>query len=358
MIGSTFWPRLSVTVLGLMVSLISASAAAQDLAKYNSVLQGVDEKTKKALDSIATQLPKSEAEGLLSRLPYGRTVHLNVPALKDFVSLKPGQDPKVVKVNELPSASIEAIIHSNPDFVPAYFLELGAQRQRSVARIRLKLAHDTETGTIPAGAGWGTGFLVSDSLLMTNNHVLEDVDFAKNKAVAQFNFQVGLDGGPLPLFEFDLDPDQGFYTNATLDFTIVRVKSKTLVTSNPASSAPVTPGTTWGHLTLSPSVHYAASQAVNIIQHPAGRYKEVVLRENEIAEISADVIRYTADTEPGSSGAPVFDNQWNLVAIHHAAGKQENGKWVSNEGIRIDRIVADISVNSKTIAKEVGLNVP
>lgn len=30
------------------------------------------------------------------------------------------------------------------------------------------------------------------------------------------------------------------------------------------------------------------------------------------------VARYRADTEGGSSGSPVLNNEWNLVALHHA----------------------------------------
>ena len=49
-------------------------------------------------------------------------------------------------------------------------------------------------------------------------------------------------------------------------------------------------------------------------------------------------IRYTADTEGGSSGSPVFNNQWNLVALHHAGWSGSDGS-ATNEGIRIASIV-------------------
>ncbi|TKI80426.1 trypsin-like peptidase domain-containing protein, partial [Bacillus cereus] len=40
--------------------------------------------------------------------------------------------------------------------------------------------------------GHGTGFLVSPSLLLTNNHVLADEDAALF-SLAQFNYELGLD---------------------------------------------------------------------------------------------------------------------------------------------------------------------
>lgn len=81
---------------------------------------------------------------------------------------------------------------------------------------------------------------------------------------------------------------------------------------------------------------------MNVIQHPSGRRKEVSLQDNRITEIFTERIRYTADTEPGSSGSPVFNNGWDLFAIHHAAGDSVGGQWVSNEGMRMDKIAQDL----------------
>ena len=86
----------------------------------------------------------------------------------------------------------------------------------------------------------------------------------------------------------------------------------------------------------------AKDQHLNIVQHPRGRRKEVALQDNRITKIFTNVVHYTTDTEPGSSGSPVFSNAWDLIALHHAAGEKQNGQWISNEGIRVDKIVADL----------------
>jgi len=39
---------------------------------------------------------------------------------------------------------------------------------------------------------------------------------------------------------------------------------------------------------------------------------------------------------------PVEANGWDLKAIHHAGGEKVNGQWVNNQGVRMDRIVADL----------------
>ncbi len=56
-----------------------------------------------------------------------------------------------------------------------------------------------------------------------------------------------------------------------------------------------------------------------------------------------------ADTEPGASGSPVFNDQWQVVALHHWGSPHREvsvkGKRLdsaANEGIRISAIVADL----------------
>jgi hypothetical protein len=51
-------------------------------------------------------------------------------------------------------------------------------------------------------------------------------------------------------------------------------------------------------------------------------------------------VRYRTNTEGGSSGSPVFDQNWQLVALHHAG----DPSWVAkyNEGIPISLILAQL----------------
>jgi endonuclease G len=46
-----------------------------------------------------------------------------------------------------------------------------------------------------------------------------------------------------------------------------------------------------------------------------GRHKEVVLRENRLVGRFANALHYVADTEPGSSGSPVFNSEWRPIAL-------------------------------------------
>ncbi len=48
-------------------------------------------------------------------------------------------------------------------------------------------------------------------------------------------------------------------------------------------------------------------------------------------------VRYTTDTEPGSSGSPCFNQNWELVALHHSGDPNWLPSW--NEGIPTDLIL-------------------
>jgi endonuclease G len=62
------------------------------------------------------------------------------------------------------------------------------------------------------------------------------------------------------------------------------------------------------------------------------------------------VLHYVADTEPGSSGSPVFNNEWRMIALHHWGGpwrQQTDPKGRPlpsevNEGIRVSAIVSEL----------------
>jgi endonuclease G, mitochondrial len=223
--------------------------------------------------------------------------------------------------NERAGIVLERVINS-ADFLDVRFLEAGVAAARAVCRIAIQG---------PAGpVGFGTGSLVSPSLLLTNHHVLESADVAR-RSRAEFNFQDGLDGAPLPTVSLGLDPDRFFVANEERDFALVAVAA------SPAALS---------QFGLNPLIEAegkaVVGEFVTIIQHPRGNKKQVALRENRIVDLLDAFVHYEADTEPGSSGSPVFNDQWEIVALHHASvpapGQDELGGFM-NEGIRASRIV-------------------
>ena len=81
---------------------------------------------------------------------------------------------------------------------------------------------------------------------------------------------------------------------------------------------------------------------MNIVQHPDADLKQITIRENLLVSRLEHVLHYRADTMPGSSGSPVFNDQWEAIALHHYGEPfRQRGRKGSdlNEGIRVSAIV-------------------
>ena len=108
---------------------------------------------------------------------------------------------------------LERIIGGN-NLLGIAFLELGTAVSRSVGRIIVRDRFQIRS--------FGTGFMISPRLALTNNHVLADAQSARFSRL-EFNFQNGLSGLPLAASQFDLEPDTFFRTDAGLDVTVIAV---------------------------------------------------------------------------------------------------------------------------------------
>lgn len=237
----------------------------------------------------------------------------------------------------------ERILQGN-ELQPVNYLERGAIAARAIARIDIRSAAGGRVG-------WGTGFLIAPNVLITNNHVLPDATTA-TASKAHLSYELNLadeEAGPIV---FDLDATALFYTSKALDFTVVAVAPRS--TNGATGLAP------FGFLPLlDVSGKAMEGEWLTIVQHPSGELKQLCVRENRLIKRDDDVLWYSTDTLPGSSGSPVFNNDWFVVALHHSGVPQrEHGefktvdgsryvsgvtkeiqvKWIANEGIRASRI--------------------
>jgi V8-like Glu-specific endopeptidase len=237
---------------------------------------------------------------------------------------------------------LERIIEEN-DLLSSRFLHIGSTVARTIGRILIRSRGRT--------VGYGTGFLVSSQLLMTNNHVLENETVASRSAV-EFDYYERRTGQTSPTEIFEFEPELFFLTDEDLDFTLVAVKSKSTTGTSLSE---------YGWIPMIPESGKALiGEPVNIIQHPSGEPQQIVISNNVITDCFDSFLHYKADTEPGSSGSPVFNMQWELAALHHSGvpKKDDNDRillrdntvwdgtratmdridWIANEGVRISSI--------------------
>ncbi|MDY7099085.1 MAG: DNA/RNA non-specific endonuclease [Pseudomonadota bacterium] len=219
----------------------------------------------------------------------------------------------------------EALQGERDNFLPVSFLSLGAAVARSVAQI-----------SVPAANRIGTGFLCAPGLFITNHHVLENA-FQARDATIKFDF---VDDPRVMPSTFRLDPARCFFSDVTTsrDFAIVAVGEQ-LSGQHPIDS--------FGFCPMSNSRdRHAIGEFANIIQHPLGEPKQVVLQDNLIVGRGDLVLHYYADTQRASSGSCVLNNDWQVIALHHwgqavkdlQEARSYDPKSV-NQGVRISQIV-------------------
>ena len=254
----------------------------------------------------------------------------------------------------------------NGELQSSRFLYEGFKASRFVGKIHLQ------------NGGQATGTMVSKRLLLTAAHVFKKGDVKKGDVTFEridphsSAYQTPKDA------MFKLEPETFFlaHPDVSLDVAFVAVCEKSVDGEFSLSDI--------GYCERAirseqPGTH------VNIIQFPGNSKQMVVLRQNQIlnshdrhlqlfdkafvehhrykvhrsaakkrnwfqtlkkanqCEFNLPFLRYTADTDGGSSGSPCFDDMWNLIGVHQCAlsveSKSGGFKYIANEGVKIGTII-------------------
>ncbi|GAA3464596.1 serine protease [Saccharothrix longispora] len=195
----------------------------------------------------------------------------------------------------------------------------------------------------PVDGGVGTGFLVDgkalhpscpDVVLVTNAHVVSaDHPGALHPDRALVTFRA-LEGGPghrirRVLWSSPVD---------RLDVTVAELDGVPAQATRcpPARRRPV----------LRPDEPTSAY----VIGHPRGREQVMLsVQDNRLLDADDTRLHYRTPTEEGSSGSPVFNRQWDLIAVHHAGGTRmarlngRPGLYPANEGVWFDRVRQELA---------------
>jgi endonuclease G, mitochondrial len=249
----------------------------------------------------------------------------------------------------------EHIVHQN-DMLDFWYLSAGILAGASVAKL---LVPRYENGAPVLDALGkpiyfdGTGWLLTDQLIMTNKHVVEarkrgenppsDADLLLQGANTQIQFGYDTEDVAPPavptakLEAWDTD----------LDFAILRLAAA-------ATHKPLR--------LRNQSVVFSDGIYVplNIIQHPgANAPKKIAIRNNLLTAADQTTIRYFTDTLPGSSGSPVFDDAWRVIALHRGSvsvqGVSFQGQSVAvvNVGTQINAILKHLELHSTQLRNEI-----
>ncbi|MFG2869454.1 trypsin-like peptidase domain-containing protein [Streptomyces sp. NPDC048338] len=254
----------------------------------------------------------------------------------------------------LPGESKEEIIFRD-DTVPFEFLHAGVLAGTAVARLKVP-PYESGAPLQPAYPHAGTGWLIGPGLLITNHHVVN----ARTRTpgvrptVAEADLQLQVRNSRS---RFDYGADDAETEEATagalvawdeaLDYAILRL------------SAGLPPRPVLRVATAPLLLTGTDPVAVNIIQHPGGQPKRVALRNNLVYQADEHDIRYFTDTRSGSSGSPVFTDDWTVVALHRGTRRVDEVDYQGratafvNVGTQMSAILAHLQGTRPELYEEI-----
>ena len=239
------------------------------------------------------------------------------------VSSVPQPDPGATTWRGFGDHGLEKVIQAEPTFLDIAFLRRGVELGSAVCRLLVTLS-----GT----QYYGTAFRITQDLLLTNHHVLFDQDHGNARATAVeawFRYERTFAGLDMAHTVVACDPAT-IVGDASHDWATIKV-----IGAMP-EEAPL--------IELRGAEPVKADDRVYIIQHPSGAPKKIGMIHNVVRYVDNQVVQYLTDTEGGSSGSPVFNERWQLVALHHqwVEARFDGVTEIRNQGQRIERVVEDM----------------
>ena len=247
------------------------------------------------------------------------------------LSTEPFDNPYAGKVRNLLAAykpaggSLEALatrvahLRAGPDVV-AWARSLEAARRR--------------IGSIGAGADHaGTAFLIGPDRIITNDHVVGPGTPPATLDVA-FDY-AGKDAARSSLTTYRLAEELARSPIREADFAIFRLDRP------PAGNR--------GYFRVKPHTFDQVREPICILGHSNG--DPLTFSFGVVFDVNSlfGRVAYTANTLPGASGSPVFDEDWGVVALHHHG--EEN---VNNHGVVMKTIAERLEKQGKANLIEIG----
>jgi hypothetical protein len=154
----------------------------------------------------------------------------------------------------------------------------------------------------PPRTARGTGVLVDGQLLLTCKHVFERIfDNGLDRVWVRFGYKAGkygIESGEV--FELDIKGIDSYDTRSdnALDYLLLKIIGK------PVYQAAL----------LSNDLLNTA-QNVRLVHHPRGEPVQIS-DIGQVVQVDQEYLKHDIKADYGSSGAPIFDLSWRVVAIH------------------------------------------
>ena len=260
----------------------------------------------------------------------------NDPENKDLLPILEGaligQPNSTLEINkdtcQISSSSTRfEAIYGEDGIVHYRWFESMKRKMLAVARLSNK-----ETGS-PEGTGfvidggklhndWNGSYFLATNAHVVSSDIADEATLSPENVIAEFTLMDNL--------EISLGKQMYHSNRWLLDTSIYQIQlPEELEALEPYPHLPVDPKES-----TQPS-----AKRIYVLGYPGGKDMHVSLYGNELVNIDLPHLHYRSPTEGGNSGSPLFNYEWKLLGIHHAA--KDDLK--VNEGIAFEPIKEDIN---------------
>jgi V8-like Glu-specific endopeptidase len=211
--------------------------------------------------------------------------------------------------------------------LPIEWLQRGIEISKSICLLHLQVPRP---GARKPDEATGSGCVVSPQLLITNYHVLPSAEqAAHDRTELWFDYTDKTRNAERTLGK--LLPDKFFVNDEKLDVAICAFeivpptgKGKGKKAYNP------------GHIPLRFRAQslLVSDPRVSIIHHPLGQPKRISVAGGDVNTVH-HYLRYGIDTQAGSSGAAVFNMDWQIAALHHVGVAKRELVRTNDDGTQV-----------------------
>ena len=282
----------------------------------------------------------------LAKLPTWRREEILTELVEEVLRLLKAPPPTVGPLDNTISRPLSTSAPADP------LVERGIsapERYLSLTGMRLALARCKAVARVEThqGDGVGTGFLIAgrdlhaelpERVFVTCTHLLPEY-LAISEAVVSFN-GLAIDGRRSSSSAHRIRRQCWYAPSGApgLDTSLLELDDL----PDDVEALPIARGL--------PSTTYAPR--VYLIGHPRGIAEpQFSLYDSQLIDYDERVIHYRAETAPGSTGSPVFDQNWRVIGVHRNAGpdlprlNDRGGTYAAKEAISIFAVKSSLAAS-------------